>query len=133
GEAHVNATLEIGSETKSSGDAELVEAWRQRLPRPADGLSARAHWEKPASGDSRPLIVEWQRATTATEPDFFPDASDEFEVQAEVEVISGGPGKVSVRKTVKKLAGNWPKQIQGILVAKERAGQVRAWQVKLPI
>src|SRR5439155_24329836 len=66
-------------------------------------------------------------------PDFFPDASEQFEVQAEVEVVSDGPEKVRVRKSVKKLAGDWPKQTQGILVAKAGGGQLRAWEVKLPI
>lgn len=133
GEADVKAPLEIGSETKPSPDAALLETWRNKLPKPADGLSARAEWEKPARGDLRPLILEWQTTATVSEPDFFPEASDEFEVQAEVEVISAGPGKVGVRKTVKKLSGDWPKQIRGILVAKEGAGQLRSWEVKLPI
>ena len=78
------------------------------------------------------MVLEWQSVTAATEPDFFPDASDNFEVQPEVQVVSAGPGKVIVRKTVKKLSGDWPKQIQGILVAKAD-GQLRAWEVKLPI
>src|SRR6266545_1334772 len=106
GEADVQATLEIGSENKPSSDAALVETWRDKLPKPADGLSARAQWERRASGDLRPMILEWQSATAAIEPDFFPDASDDFEVQAEVTIVSAGPGKVAVRKTVKKLSGD---------------------------
>ncbi|HEU0037738.1 MAG TPA: protein-disulfide reductase DsbD domain-containing protein, partial [Verrucomicrobiae bacterium] len=132
GKADVKETLEIGSETKPSAEAARIETWRDKLPGPADSLSARAEWEKPASANSRPLILEWKSAKTATEPDFFPDASDEFEVQAESEVVSAGPDTIRLRKTVKKLSRDWPKQIQGIVVAKE-GGQLRAWAVKLPI
>jgi len=133
GDAQVSAKLQIGQETKPAAEAAQFQIWQAKLPQTPDGLSPRAAWEQPASGESRALILEWQSAATANEPDFFPDASDSFEVQPEVQVVSGGPGKVSVRKTVKKLSGDWPRQIQGILVAKEGGGQLRSWEVKLPI
>jgi len=116
GDAEVAARLEIGSETKPSTDASLIDSWKHKLPKPGEGLSARASWEKAASGDSRPLILEWSVKGKATEPDFFPDAYDEFEVQPATEILSAGPEKVRLRKIVKKLQGEWPKEISGLLV-----------------
>src|SRR2546430_10894987 len=48
---------------------------------PGDVLSARAWWEKPAAGDVRPSIVEWNSAQSAEEADFYPDKSEQFEIQ----------------------------------------------------
>jgi len=118
GDAKVAATLTVGSEAKPSADAALVDSWRTKLPKPADGLSASANWEKAVSGNSRPLIVEWSATAKVIEPDFFPDAYDEFEVQPETEVLSASPGKVRLRKLVKKLQGDWPKEVSGLLVQK---------------
>lgn len=124
GDAEVATKLDIGSETKPSADAALLELWRNKLPKPADGLSARASWEKAPSGDSRPLILEWSVAGIVVEPDFFPDAHDDFEVQAATEVLSAGPEKVRLRKIVKKFQGDWPSDISGVLVQKVSGEQL---------
>ena len=132
GDAEVVARLEIGSETKPSTDAGLIETWKNKLPKPADGLSARASWEAPLSGDLRPLILEWSVAAKVTEPDFFPDAYDMFEVQPATEVLSAGPEKVRLRKIVKKLQGDWPREISGVLIQKS-GGKLQSYSLTLPI
>ena len=55
GEASVQATLNVGTETKPSKDAALLQAWQTKLPKSGDGLSARAWWENAAAGKSRSL------------------------------------------------------------------------------
>lgn len=132
GDAEVAAKLEIGSETKPSADAALIEKWRNKLPKRADALSARASWEKAASGDSRPLILEWSATAKVAEPDFFPDAYDELEVQHATEVLSAGPEKVRLRKIVKKLQGDWPKEISGALVQKS-GGELVGFAARLQL
>jgi thiol:disulfide interchange protein DsbD len=57
--ADVKASLTIGSETKASASTGPLQTWRKKLPEKAEGLSARAWWEKAAAGDLRPLIIEW--------------------------------------------------------------------------
>jgi thiol:disulfide interchange protein DsbD len=132
GDTEVMARLEIGTETTPSADAALIESWKKKMPKSPDGLSVRASWEKPPSGDSRPLILEWSVGAKVTEPDFFPDAYDEFEVQPATEVLSAGPEKVRLRKMVKKLQGDWPKEISGVLIQKS-GGELQRYSVTVPL
>ncbi len=132
GDASVTARLEIGAASIPSADAALIETWRNKLPQPADDLSPRAAWEGAASGNSRTLVVEWSVTAKVGEPDFFPDAYDEFEVQHETEVLSAGPGTVRLRKDVKKLEGDWPKEIAGLLIQKS-GKELQSYSVKLPV
>src|SRR5436309_6689699 len=69
GDATVRATLTAGTDTKPSKDAGLISEWQKQLPQSGAGLSARAGWEKAATGDTRPLILEWSSIAAATEAD----------------------------------------------------------------
>lgn len=132
GEASVKTTLNIGTEPKPSKEADLLQAWRTKVPQSGDGLSARAWWEKAPTGSSRPLILEWNSTTAGAEADFFPDASEDFEVQPATARMPTEAGKISVRKEVKKLAGDWPRQISGVLI--QQSGATRsAYVVNLPV
>jgi thiol:disulfide interchange protein DsbD len=132
GKTSVQATLNVGTETRASQDAALIEAWQARMPKSGDGLSARAWWEKTAAGNSLLLLLEWNSTAAASEADFLPDASEDFEVQPATERIPAEPGKIRLRKEVKKLAGDWPRQISGVLI--QQSGSARlAYEVNLPI
>lgn len=132
GQASVQATLNLGTEAKPSKDAPLLQSWQAKLPKSGDGLAARAVWEHSAATNSRPLVLEWDSAVTASEADFFPDASEEFEVQPATETIAATPGKIRLRKEVRKLEGDWPRQISGLLI--QQSGAMRsAYEVSLPI
>jgi thiol:disulfide interchange protein DsbD len=128
----VQSALTIGSETRPSKDAALFPAWQKRLPQAGSGLSARAWWAKAAAGDTRPLVMEWIPGADAGEADFYPAASEEFEVQPAVERVPAEAGKIRIRKEVKKLSDDWPKEISGLLVQQTGAEQ-RAYEVKLPV
>jgi thiol:disulfide interchange protein/DsbC/DsbD-like thiol-disulfide interchange protein len=132
GKTNVSATLEIGDATKPSADSELIKQWQSKLPRPADGLSARIWWEKQAEGDSRALILEWNAAAAVKEADFFPGPSDPFEIQPDTEILSAGPDKIRLRKIVKKFEGDWPKEISGVLIQKA-GGERQGFDVKLSV
>ncbi len=133
----VEATLSVGSETKASADAAAIESWKAKVPS-ANGLSpVTGWWEKAADGDLRPLIinygpVEAAKNLTYDSVDFFPDASDNFEVQAPTDVIDMQSAFIRLGKTVKKFSGDWPKEISGVIVT-ERANQRYGYQVTLPI
>jgi len=131
--ADVEATLNIGPETKSSKDAAQFAGWQANLPRPGSAVNARAWWEKPAAGDLRSFILEWGASKTPPkETDFFPDAGEQFEVQPMTERLPGDGQNIRLRVGVKKLSGNWPKEISGLLV--ETSGTERqAYDVKLPV
>lgn len=132
GHADVQGTLNVGTETKPSQSAPLLQTWQKKLPQTNDALTATAHWEGTATGDMRPLIIEWKSRTAATEADFFPDSSDNFEILGPTEQVSAGGGILRIRKQVKKLEGAWPQDISGVLI--EGSGQARSgYFVKLKL
>jgi thiol:disulfide interchange protein len=133
GSGNVEATLNIGTETKDSADREKILSWQHRIPTPGYRLSARAWWERPANGDTRPLIIEWPaKIKFSQNADFFPEASDQFEVQGATENISNHESSYRLRKLVKKYEGDWPKSVSGIVVA-QTDFRLIGFQVTLPI
>jgi thiol:disulfide interchange protein len=137
GSTNVEATLNFGGETKPSADAAMIESWQSKLPKPTQGWPFRAWWEKATNDDTRPLIIELlpfsqKPSAKIDRADFFPDASDQFEVQAATESIPEVNAEFCIRKLVKKFSGDWPKEISGVLV--EESGQTHSgFNVKIPI
>jgi thiol:disulfide interchange protein DsbD len=138
GSAPVQATLNIGSETKTSANAAMIDSWKSKTPQTSDIYSLSAWWEKPISDDTRPLIIGNLQPVIATRNikydsvDFFPNASDNFEVQAATEIISTYSADIRLRKVVKKFSGSWPQEISGVIVTK--TGDLRTgFEVKLPV
>jgi thiol:disulfide interchange protein DsbD len=132
GSAALQATLSLGAENRPSKDAALLDSWQKKLPKPAAAVAAQAWWEQPPSGDSRPLLLEWNSAAAASEADFYPDASGGFEVGPATERMPAVAGKIRLRKEVKKVSGDWPKQISGVLVQKSGSEQL-AYEGALPV
>jgi thiol:disulfide interchange protein DsbD len=141
GNADVQATLNIGNETKDSADQPKILLWQHkrvptRIPTVGSELPFRVWWEKSANGDTRPLIIEGpankDRLDASPLVDFFPDASDQFEIQGTTENIPAGENKVQLRKLVKKFEGGWPKSVSGVVVLRID-GMPRGFQVTLPI
>ena len=133
----VEAKLNIGSETAISADAAMIELWKSKTPQSSQDWSIQAWWEKATDSDSRPLIVEgnFHGAIAGMLPDkfdFFPDASDNFEIQAASENVSGTKALFCIRKLVKKYSGDWPNKISGVLVAGFDT-QNEGFEVKLPV
>jgi len=118
-DATVGAKLIVGGETKLSMDAARIQLWQRKTPRTDRLFSFQVWWEKPASGDVRPLIIAGSQTAADLLPiedvDFFPDASDQFEVQPANEKVSG-PAEFQLRRIVKKFSGGWPTNLSGLIV-----------------
>jgi len=121
GKADLETSLTIGSESKPSADAELIEAWRKKLPGTSAAFPVQARWENSATDDSRPLLIEWGPQPKPEAADFFPYASEDYEVGGATERLNSPGNTVSIRKTVKKLGDKWPERIAGLIVAKSSA------------
>ena len=126
---NATATLRIGTEAKPSSSAPLLVAAQKLLPVVKSDLVATARWEKPAAGDTRPLLIEW--TTSAKQPDFFPYGGEGFEVAGPTEVVSNSGGKAVLRKLVKKTEGDWPKQLPGLLVEVSETGHSTGYEANL--
>ncbi len=137
GSTNIEATLVVGSETRPSADAALIESWQGKVPKDGSALPLHAAWEKPASGDTRPLLLElsksppdqWQPVTNAN---FFPYANDDFEIQPAAEIAANPSAEFEIRMQVKKFAGDWPKEISGVIII-EQGKDRRGYEVKLPV
>ena len=130
--ASVQTALNLGPETKPSKDTGLLAAWQKKLPQNGKRVGAHASWEKAAKGNLRPLILEWPTIAPAAEADFFPDASEQFEVQPITERLPADTGKIRLRAQVKKLAGDWPGRVSGLLIQKSGTER-QAYAVDLPV
>src|SRR5690348_9749415 len=98
GKANVEAPLQVGPETKASKDAALLANAQAKLPQNGSGLHAQAAWESTPTGDTRALDIGWNTPTAAREPDFFPEATPDFEVAGPTERLPADTGKVLIRK-----------------------------------
>lgn len=132
GKGNVQANLTIGSESKPSTNASLIEDWQKRIPRQNPGLATRALWENAAKTNTRPLLIEWSPPADVKNPDFYPYLTENFSVKGETEVLEAGPGKVRLRKLVEKPdEGNWPKEIAGLLAQKGKS--LQAFEASLAV
>ncbi len=130
--ATVQASIVVAAETKASKESALLAEWQKKLPKSSQDLSPRAWWEKAGTGDLRPLILEWTASKQSGEADFFPEGSEQFEVQPMTVRLASDTGKIRLRAQVKKFQGDWPKQISGLLI--EQSGNERSgYEASLPV
>jgi thiol:disulfide interchange protein DsbD len=135
GSGDVEATLNVGAETKPSADAATIELWKSKTPRPSESWQTRAWWKESADGDIRSLLIDFFLGRTVNwsgvKVDFFPLASDQFEIQSATKRFNGGSG-VRLGKVVKKFSGDWPKEIGGVIIL-ENSYSRSGFEVKLTI
>jgi thiol:disulfide interchange protein/DsbC/DsbD-like thiol-disulfide interchange protein len=133
GSAQVRANMTIGLGTKAAKDTGLFEKWQKRFPVPAPAdLQATASWEAPAQGNSRSLLIAWSASVSSVAVDFFPYESEHFEVQGPTTNFVMGANRIIVRKEVKKIDGEWPQSVAGVIV--QGSGEERkGYEVTLPV
>jgi len=132
--ATVQASLNVGTETKPSADAALIDLWKTKTPRTDKLFSFQSRWEKQVDSDTRTLIIEGSQTSGDTLPiekaEFLPDASDQFEVQGATEKVPAKSG-FALRKTVKEFS-QWPARISGVIVI-EGNGQKNGFEMNEPV
>lgn len=129
GETTVSAQLTIGSESKPSPASALIESAQGYLPREDGPTGLKADWEGPPEANERHLLFEWP-SNGATKADFYPDASDDYEVQLTPEKLPVDASRIAMRIAVKSESGNRPEAITGIIV-QTFEGKRQAFAVKL--
>jgi thiol:disulfide interchange protein len=128
----VHATLNIGSETKISADAALIELWTNKVPKLTSDLTALAYWYDPTNDNPRSLIIQTKSLKSGT-ADFFPDASEAFEIQPETKItFDEYSDSTIISKMVKKFSGDWPKEISGVLLF-SNDNSTESFQINLPV
>jgi thiol:disulfide interchange protein/DsbC/DsbD-like thiol-disulfide interchange protein len=129
----VEATLNIGTETKISADAATIESWKNKIPEFATNLNFSARWYDPTNADPRSLLIQIKPPIKSGMVDFFPDANDDFEIQPETKINYDEYGNSTIlNKFVKKFSGDWPKEISGVIIIEEN-DQRNGFDVRLSI
>jgi thiol:disulfide interchange protein DsbD len=125
------AILAIGEAAKPSPDAATLAHWRDKLPQPDTHSTVAAFWDSAQPADNaRGLTIEWK--TAAAPADFYPYANTNFEVEGKTETLPSLAGTSRLRKIVKKNGGEWPKQIDGILVHGAGSGEEEHLNIQGP-
>jgi len=138
---NIEALINVGSETKIAAAFSTLDSWKNKAPRALTNWSAHVWWEQSANGDTRPFVLNGSftgiYGLLPNKFDFFPDANDGYEIQATTEKITEATTHFSLRKTVKKFSGDWPKEVSGVLVMElnQRWADNPRWgyEINLPI
>jgi thiol:disulfide interchange protein DsbD len=75
------------------------------------------------------IVLVQTKTVRIDSADFFPDANDNFEIQAATEKVPDPNFLFSLRKSVKKFSGDWPKEISGVVALNGSIGQ-ESFEVK---
>jgi thiol:disulfide interchange protein len=117
GDAEVSAELTIGTTTRPSKDAETFTRWQKRIPSPASPeIKTSASWDGAPAKDSRAVLISWAAPGFKGDAEFFPYASEKFEIQGPTERVGGAADRIQLRKQLKRFEGDWPGSITGVIV-----------------
>lgn len=128
----VTNRLSIGSESKLSAAASLIDNARERLPKKVAPFPVSASWEAGTNATTRILVVEWP-ADHVQKPDFYPYEADGYTIETATGVQTGG-SKIRVKKAV-KLGDDakWPQTVAGLVVTDASAKKPIAYEVSLAL
>lgn len=132
GNQDVEATLTVGTENKLTKNAELLANWEKKVPIQGNPISARATWGDTIGTNSRTLVLEWQTKQSVSDADFYPDASDNYEIDGATKRLPSETGTIRISTKLKKTEGDWPAQVAGVIVQKTGTN-VSAWETNLPV
>ncbi|MCC6235668.1 MAG: thioredoxin family protein [Verrucomicrobiales bacterium] len=121
GRGTIQARFKIGPRSVPSPDASPLAAARSKLPEPIPEGSVLAAWDGPPSGDERWVTIRWSWPALGERIDFLPYGSDTYFVETAVELNPTNAlekavsSTLTLRKKVKRLEGEWPVSIPGLL------------------
>ncbi|MEO5802402.1 MAG: protein-disulfide reductase DsbD domain-containing protein [Verrucomicrobiota bacterium] len=128
GNANVSANLNIGTDSKPSANLNLIQEAQRKLPQTNLNFSLTSSLEK-LDADSASLLLQLSKVTNNTW-DFFPDKLDAVEIDGGTDAISSDTGLI-LRKQIKKIGSDWPKEISGVLVQLQNEKPVAGYEVLL--
>jgi thiol:disulfide interchange protein DsbD len=116
GDAKIQASLAIGTTRKASPEAGTLTGWRAHLPGVEHDLGAEWRWNAPASDTkTRQLLLSWKSKPGDSAIEFFPYASEHYEIAADHERVATGSDRTTIRLALKRLGDKWPDTIAGVL------------------
>jgi thiol:disulfide interchange protein DsbD len=122
GHTDVSATLTVGTTTKPSADAALIEQWRKKVPQPSANTDVKARWESAGTAEERPLVIDVV-SKESSQVDFIPYKQNGVEIGGTTQRTVDG-GTAHLRKVVTKSEGEWPTHVTGLVVTGNDAVEV---------
>jgi thiol:disulfide interchange protein DsbD len=132
GDARVSAEIAVSDTTTPSPDAGLIAQAESNLPSAGSAMNVRAFWEGPAAEDERSLIIEWPAVGKPDTVTFYPYAASSYEIRPQMETLPVDQSRVALLAEVKTYAGEWPTEVEGLIVLEEGA-HVQTFDVQAPI
>ena len=138
GKTSVKTTLNIGSETKPSSSAQVIQTWAGKVPKKVSDWTVSAWWEPTTNADERTLIIAGRHLSglgsnaTLGKVDFYPDANDHYEIDGAIEKSQVPNFDFAIRKPFRKLDSDWPTNITGTL-ALEIGNAMGGTDVSFPV
>jgi thiol:disulfide interchange protein/DsbC/DsbD-like thiol-disulfide interchange protein len=133
GSAEVQTSLLVGSETKPSTEADRIRTSQKKIPGTSLSLNPEAFWESGSDSDTRPLMIRWKTSPDTATADFYPYATDDFEVSGPTERVGSEAGIITLRKPVLRFGDTWPTQVRGLLVTQNSEARMTAYEVTMPV
>ncbi len=132
GKGNVEATLRIASTSRLSKESRKFDDWRKKLP--ANGFPHKISiiLGDPNEDDERSLSLTFEDKEGPPAWDFFPYAYEDFSMESVLSASRDESGKVKLASTLSKYDGDWPNEVQGLLVNENQDGKVsKAYAVTL--
>lgn len=112
--AVIEGTLEVADPPVAAKPPVIFETWSQRFPTTDPKLAVTSRWVEGDGSDSRALVISLDSPPSG-EVDFFPFENDTYDVSPATERARSG-GKLQLTKKIKKLEGEWPAKVAGLIV-----------------
>lgn len=134
GDATVRARFTVGSEAIASKEAARIETWKGRIPVPDPALEAAAAWVAQPENETGEIAIEGRIVDGFVPVDFYPYASEAYEIRPDVKPLESSAGRFRFAKTLKRLDRDFPTALAGLLVQPGAGAQeTRAAEVRLAL
>ncbi len=134
GKAKLEATLEVGTDSRPAATAADIKAWLDRIPRPDADLKLTTALQPGAKPDEAKLVVGGANLAGVSFTDFYPYEGTNVEVALTATAVPSQPGSFSFTKDLKRLSPAWPPHLAGLLVQANAEGHTtRAIEVRLAL
>ncbi len=132
GDAQISAALPVGQPGRPSASAALLASWAAKTPDRAGAPRVTGSWESSADSDTRQLALAWPVAGGITNPEFYPFENQDYEIEGDTRILKSSEAEARLAKAVKKLEGNWPAEVSGV-VSWQADGKQVAYEVSVPV
>lgn len=114
GSKNVTASLVVGNDSRPSFEAGLITAAQKKLPQTKLDFSVASSLEK-TDGPVAHLAIDIS-APSGQQWDFFPYGQVAAKISGATDLAFSSSGSIRLRKEIKKVGADWPKNITGLLV-----------------